>query len=198
MADGGAIWGHIVDVEILRPRQVGPVAPRLIPALHGGGDGVENDGDIQRPGVFPSTGDFLAEALAVGIVELGDILKVGRILGDQGSFAQQRERVNHIVPLREFLDVLHKLLFGQAHQRVLDFARRVLHHGHHALLSDGGGIPVVPIGGRGVVRVVAIVGALGDGAFTGTLMLGMICDGKIMKPTVKHRDTWAKKVVNGG
>lgn len=46
----------------------------LIPALNGSSDGIENDGKVQNPWMFPAMCDFFSQKLSIGLVELEDLV----------------------------------------------------------------------------------------------------------------------------
>ena len=96
----------------------------LIPSLNCGRDGIEDDREIENPGMLPSVCDFLAENPSVFIIELMDVVKVQRILCDQSTLDEGFFDVGKIKFGCEFLDVAEKLLLWNANQRVLDPAIR--------------------------------------------------------------------------
>jgi len=114
-------------------RQIRAVGAGLIPALNGGGDGVQDDGEVEHPGVAPLVGDLCAKGVAFAVVELGHGLVASRTLRDEGTFAEQRQSVGHAVLCGKVVDVGHELVARDADEWVLDFSRQVVGHGGDAL-----------------------------------------------------------------
>ena len=107
----------------------------------------------QCKGMPPSMRHFNSESLPVGIIELGHVLKVGRVLSHQGALAEEMKLVGEAVSLSKGLDVGEKIRLGNAGERILDLARVVGHHGRKALLAHRlrlttpGFITVIPVHG---------------------------------------------------
>jgi hypothetical protein len=92
----------------------------LIPSLNSGRDGIEDDRQIENPGMLPSVRDFLAENSSIFIIELMDVVNVMRTLCDQSTLDEVLLDIGKIKFGREFLNVVEKLLLWNANQRILD------------------------------------------------------------------------------
>lgn len=83
-------------------------------------DGVEDDGKVKGLGVPPPIGHFIAQRLAVLLVELDNVVDAMGVLSDQCALLEQREDFGKVGPCREGLDVLEELMLGNASERVFD------------------------------------------------------------------------------
>lgn len=110
----------IRDVELLREAQIRTIGTRLIPALNGGRDRAQDDGEVQHLRLAPLVQDLVAQRLAVGLVQLGDRLDGVGALGDEGALAQEGEFAGEAVLGRERLDVGHQLVVREVGEGVLD------------------------------------------------------------------------------
>ena len=113
--------------------------------------------NLQCEGMPPSMRHLYPESFSVGIVELGHILKVGRILGHQRALAEEMKLVIEAVSLSKGIDVRKKICLWNACKRILDLAGVVVGHGGEALLAlTTPGIATVPrVRDGGVARRVS-------------------------------------------
>lgn len=84
-----AVVGTFVNAEGGGERQVGTVAPLLIPALDSRADRARGDGEVERLGDPPLVRDLSLETKDFGLVEFEfptDGLELIRVLCDQGTF----------------------------------------------------------------------------------------------------------------
>ena len=109
-----------VDAELHGKGQVGAVRAGLIPALDGGSDGVENDGEVQNLGVVPAMLPFDCQALAVFFVELENRVKSTRALSNESTFLKKRKLVHQVSLFGELFHVGEKLVLGNANEWIAD------------------------------------------------------------------------------
>lgn len=119
-SSGGTSGPRVCYAELDRERKIGSVGAGLIPSLYSRSDGVENDGKVKGLGVPPSVGYFITQCLTVLLVELNDVVDAVGVLGDQCTLLEQREDFGKVGPDREGLDILEKLILGDANERVFD------------------------------------------------------------------------------
>jgi len=94
----------------------------LIPSLNSGGDGVQNDSDVENSRVLPLARDLLSQDTAVLIVKLVDMVDVCRALCHESTFQNVWSDVIQIVGGSEFLHALNESLLGNTDERILDSA----------------------------------------------------------------------------
>lgn len=92
----------------------------LIPALNGSCNGVQNDSEIQCPGLVPSVCHFSSEKLSIRLFEFRDMFNRGWRLRNQSALYEQLSDVSQVVLVCEMIDILNQLIFRNASQRVLD------------------------------------------------------------------------------
>lgn len=108
------------DAQDLGEGEVRTVGAGLIPALDGGGDRVEDDGEIEHARLAPLVGDLLAEHTALVVVELGERVGIARVLRHQCALLKELDFGGQAKFLRELFDILEELRLGDADEGVLD------------------------------------------------------------------------------
>ena len=97
----------------------------LVPSLDGCANGAKDDSEIKRDRLAPFVEDFVAEGFALMLLELGNLLKGGGVLGDKCTSLQKGNVFGHADLVGEVLDILEQSLAGDAGKRVLDAAGAV-------------------------------------------------------------------------
>lgn len=87
-ARGRALRTSIGNAQSPTESQVRAVAASLIPALDGRGDRVHDDGEVQDPRLLEAVGALLAQCNTLGLIQLLELLKEKRSLGDESTFAE--------------------------------------------------------------------------------------------------------------
>ncbi len=70
--------------------------------------------------------NFVAESVTLNFVQLGDLLKGGRVLGNQSAFLEKGDHVLQARLLGELLDIVEERVTGNASQWILNSVRSVL------------------------------------------------------------------------
>lgn len=104
----------------LKLKRSGRKLTRLIPSLNGSCNGIENDGQIEGPGVPPSVGALVEDDLTVVVVELLDDVDRLWTLGDQSTLDEDSFVLGHVVGICKVLDICNQLLLGNAGQGIFD------------------------------------------------------------------------------
>jgi len=92
----------------------------LIPALNSSGNGVQDDGEVQRFRVLPPVRGFFAQLLALQLVESGNGIDEMGTLCDQRALLQHGKDVLKLVFLGIAFDISHELVPWNALERVAD------------------------------------------------------------------------------
>lgn len=64
--------------------------------------------------------DFLAKTRAIGLIQFGQGFESVRTLSDNGTFAEEREHVGHVVLASKVLDILKQLFTWDTYERISD------------------------------------------------------------------------------
>lgn len=132
--------GTFVNTEGGGERQVGTVAPLLIPTLDSRADRARGDGEVERPGDLPLVRDLPLETKDFGLVEFEfptDGLELIRVLCDQGALFEVPYVLGEALFFHERFDVGEELVPGDAGEGVLDLGLEV---GRQIRLVDGIGV----------------------------------------------------------
>lgn len=123
----GCVWVILQrNAEGIREGQVGTVRTSLIPALNGGTDGTQDDGEVQASGLSPFVQNLISDSVGLDLGHTGDLFECWRVLGDQGTLDKELSDVSKIVLASEEFDVGDNLGLGHASQRVLDLSARAV------------------------------------------------------------------------
>lgn len=118
---GTLAFNHRVgNAKLDRERQVGTVGTGLVPALHGGSDRCQDNGEDEGPGLVPLVRLLAAEDVLVGIVKLGVPLKATRVLPNEGTLAEELLLVRKAILVTEAVDVIEELVLGDTKEGVLN------------------------------------------------------------------------------
>jgi hypothetical protein len=98
-----------VDTEVLWERQIGTIGSSLIPPLNGGGDGIEDDSEVENLGLFPAMDDVITKSLALGFLKLWHMFEVVWTLGHQSALLEEVDHVGQAALVGEELGVGHEV-----------------------------------------------------------------------------------------
>ena len=73
----------------------------LVPSLGSSSERAEEDGEVQRLGVRPLVLVLVGDCLPIGLIELGDSVVVVRVLGEEGSLAEDGDVLGQALLLGE-------------------------------------------------------------------------------------------------
>lgn len=96
---------RVRHAKLFGPRQVGAVAAGLVPSLHGGGNGAEDDREVHSTWLTPFVHHLVRERLALLAGQVGDAVEIGGVLGDEGALAQERGDVIQIILGSKLIDL---------------------------------------------------------------------------------------------
>lgn len=92
----------------------------LIPTLDSSGNRSQDNSEVEHSWLLPFIRHLFAKGLAVIFVQLNDAVNLRRTLCNQGAFNQKRQVINEPILVSKMLDVLEKLLFRDADERILN------------------------------------------------------------------------------
>jgi hypothetical protein len=110
----------ITDSKVVREGKVGSVGSSLIPALDGGRNGIEDDGEVECLWMFPSVCRLVVQNQTILLGEVGDMIDTARILCCQSALLEEWHNVHHFIFSRKVLDILEKLVSGNTSQGIFD------------------------------------------------------------------------------
>jgi hypothetical protein len=110
----------ITNSKVVREGKVSSVGSSLIPALDGGRNGIEDDGEVERLWVPPSVCRLAVQNCTILLGEVGDMVDTARILCGQSALFQEGHNVIHPIFIRKVFDILEKLVPGNASQGIFN------------------------------------------------------------------------------
>lgn len=110
----------IRDPELLCEGQIGAIRTRLVPALDGGSNGVEDNCDVQDLRQLPAVRHFFAENDTVILIELLDLVDESGRLRSESAFDENRGDFLELVLTCEAFYIRDQLRFGKTDKRVAD------------------------------------------------------------------------------
>lgn len=110
----------ITDSKVVREGKVSSVGSSLIPALDGGRNGIEDDGEVERLWMPPSVCCLVVQNCTILLGEVGDMVDTARILCGQSALLEEWHNVHHLIFSRKVFDILEKLVPGNASQGIFD------------------------------------------------------------------------------
>ena len=92
----------------------------LIPSLDSSGNGIQDDGKVERFGVAPSVGNFVPQGHSVTFLQFGNVIDTERVLCDQCTLLQHGQDIRQAMGLRIVLHIYEEVCLGNSDQRILD------------------------------------------------------------------------------